>query len=280
MDSFFKVFKERLDLGKMDRKDSIATEIREKINKIQGKIFECTSWNDLKCSILVQNPIGNNGYNILVIGGKSGKSTKLSPVIINVEEDGTIIVEECGNGEGYNFREYPVGNFLNGSLVLCGESDCMVFENTGLRKFDFIESGRKYASLIKLNESHLWITGGNTYPWQEKSSTEIININGAQMGINLPFTVYNHCMLKFSQNKALLIGGNQNETTRSQKTWIIDLVDFNFTEGPSLIKGRQRHVCGKLNDEFGNEIIVVVGGKYENSVEVLNATLIDEWKLG
>ena len=232
--------------------------------------------------MLVEIPIGNDGYSILVIGGMSGngKNTKLSPVIINVEEDGTIIVEECGNKEGYNFREYPVGDFLNGSLFICEENDCMVFEKTRLRKLDFIESGRKYASSIKLNESHIWITGGNTYPSQEKSSTEIISHSGSQKGINLPFTIYDHCMLKFSQNKALLIGGNQNETQRSHKTWMIDLVDFNITEGPSLIKGRQRHFCGKINDEFGNEVIVVVGGKYEYSVEVLNTTLMDEWKLG
>ena len=131
-----------------------------------------------------------------------------------------------------------------------------------------------------LPESHIWITGGNTYPSKEKSSTEIISTSGSQKGINLPFTVYDHCMLKFSQNKALLISGNQNETQRSQKTWIIDLVDFNLTEGPSLIKGRHRHVCGKINDQFGNEVIVVVGGKYENSVEILNTTIMDEWKLG
>ena len=118
----------------------------------------------------------NDGYSILVIGGKGGKNNKLSPVIVNVEDEGAINIEECGNNEEYDFREYPVGDFLNGSLILCEENDCMVFEKTGVKKIDFVETGRKYASSIKLNESHLWITGGNTYPWQEKSSTEIINI--------------------------------------------------------------------------------------------------------
>ena len=47
MDSFFKGFKKQLDLSKMDEKDSIATEIRQKITKIQSEIFECTFGNEL-----------------------------------------------------------------------------------------------------------------------------------------------------------------------------------------------------------------------------------------
>ena len=221
------------------------------------------------------------GYNILVIGGKGGKNNKLSPVIINIEDEDKIYIEECGNNKDYDFREHPVGDFLNGSLVLCEESDCMVFEKTSISRLDFIENGRKYASSIKLNDSHLWITGGyhEIYPYQTQNSTEIINIKGSQKGINLPFSAYGHCMVKYSQNKALLIGGVQNKSRRSDKTWIIDLIDFNFAEGPSLIKGRQKHVCGKMNDEFGNEVIVAVGGQYENTVEILNTTLMDEWKL-
>ena len=213
----------------------------------------------------------------------NGKNTKLSPVIINVEEDGTIIVEECGNKEGYDIREYPIGDFINGSLVLCGEKDCMVFDKIQQRKFDFMERGRISASLIKLNESHLWITGGKTgltYLSQGLKSTELISINGAQESFNLPFTVYNHCMVKYSQSKALLIGGIQNETRKSDKTWIINLIDFNITEGPSLIKGRHKHVCGKMSDEFGNTIVVLVGGVDEYSVEILNTTMMDEWKPG
>ena len=43
MASFFKGFKEQLNLGKMDGKDSISTEFRQKFTKIQSEIFECTS---------------------------------------------------------------------------------------------------------------------------------------------------------------------------------------------------------------------------------------------
>ena len=41
--SFFKGFKEQLDLSKMDGKDSIATEFRHKFTKTQSDIFKCTS---------------------------------------------------------------------------------------------------------------------------------------------------------------------------------------------------------------------------------------------
>ena len=252
--------------------------------KSVSKVFELFEMTYKITFYADEDNIGSNSYSLLVIGGKSDNYNKLSPVMINVEKDDTIYVEECGNKEGYDFREYPVGDFLNSSLVLCGESDCLLFEKIGHRKINFTSnSKRKYASSIKLNESFLWITGGyhDTYPYQQLNSTEIISTGGAATeSINLPFTVYGHCMIKYSQNKVLLIGGVQNKTRRSERTWIIDLVDFNFTEGPLLIKGRHNPMCGKMKDKLGNTIIIVVGGQYENLVEVLNTTTMDEWKSG
>ena len=43
MEPFFKGFEKQVDLGKMDGKDSIATEFRQKFTKIQSEIYDCTS---------------------------------------------------------------------------------------------------------------------------------------------------------------------------------------------------------------------------------------------
>ena len=83
----------------------------------------------------------------------------------------------------------------------------------------------------------------------------------------------------------ILIGGKQNDTWTSDKTWIVDIDDdFQVTEGPLLNKGREDHWCGAVKDESGDIVIAVVGGQSEDSaedsVEFLNTDMMDKWTYG
>ena len=79
-----------------------------------------------------------------------------------------------------------------------------------------------------------------------------------------------------------MIGGKQNGEWDSDKTWIIDPKNgFNIAEGPSLKEGRQYHSCGKMEDVYGNVLVIVAGGDgWMDSVEILNTTLMKEWVEG
>ena len=63
--------------------------------------------------------------------------------------------------------------------------------------------------------------------------TDEVSVNGPA----LPFTISEHCMVKYDDNSIYIIGGKQNGVF-SNKTWIMDpRNDFQLREGPSLKYG-------------------------------------------
>ena len=211
-----------------------------------------------------------------------------SPKVISKNEDGRVRVEECFNRKQFNARWYAVGHFLKEGLVFCGgisinyegygenNDDCIVIKRLAIESFKMIENERTKASSVKLNETTMWITGGNGL-----YSTEFATISGSTKGIDLPFTISRHCMVKLESNVIFLIGGTQNDSSYSDKTWIIDMDnDFNLREGPLLNEGRKYPLCSQLKDDFGHDIIVVVAGNSGDTIEFLNVTLMDKWMYG
>ena len=158
---------------------------------------------------------------------------------------------------------------------------CEVIAETETQRFNTTANTRfTFASSVKLNQSTMWITGGSFSDEKHLNSTEIVTVIGSKAGVNLPFTVFGHCMVQYQPDAILLIGGRQNGHT-FDKTWIIDPTNgFEITEGPSLKKGRILHTCGKLEDKNGNVLVIVAGGFGIHSVEVLNTTTMQEWVKG
>ena len=202
---------------------------------------------------------------ILVIGGHTEyKSQNLHPTIILVNDNGQMKVEESGNRGDFKKIDKALGHFLDGNLVICPQSakDCTIIENDGTRKIE-MNVRRSNKALVNLNDSTMWITGGNT----REMSTEFISLNGSKKGDNLPFGIEYHCMVKYNPKHILMIGGNYRmqggkNVVATSKTWIIDTEqNFNITEGPQLNQGRNFHYCGKIKDAFGNVLIVVISGK-------------------
>ena len=141
--------------------------------------------------------------------------------------------------------------------------------------------GRMFASLIELNQSTLWVTGGTDAFFGPLASTELVTANTTTPDVNLPFTVSGHCMVRFSHDAFMLIGGNQDGVSNSVKTWIIDVNNrFNIGEGPSLNEGRETDSCGIMYDDYGHALIIVVGGLNILSVEILNTTIPSKWTQG
>ena len=100
-------------------------------------------------------------------------------------------------------------------------------------------------------------------------------------GRDLPFTISYHSIIQYDEKSIYIIGGRQNGSYFSNKTWIVDPTnEFKITEGPTLKKGRYRHGCAKMTLN-GRTILIVAGGWGAlDLVEVLDPSGNNVWTQG
>ena len=117
-------------------------------------------------------------------------------------------------------------------------------------------------------------------------TTEFVYASGkTTFGPTLDFTIKDHCMVKLSDNKIFIIGGEQNGDVSNQ-VWIVDPTkNFEMHRGQPLRKGRRFFSCATFDDAGKTKIIVAGGGSpSENSgdsVKILNPSLPNsEWTDG
>ena len=88
-------------------------------------------------------------------------------------------------------------------------------------------------------------------------------------------------MIQYDEKSIYIIGGRQNDSGFSNKTWIVDPTnEFKIKEGPSLKNGRRDHGCAKMTLN-GRTILVVAGGiGVQDSVEILDPSGNNVWTQG
>ena len=228
----------------------------------------------------------------MVAGG--GRDLPLEIIdLINSKLTSDIVVDENGSKLG------ATGGILQNQLLICGGHDGRSYYN-GTRNVSIIGMPshgfemmipRNHTSSIVLNESKIWVTGGNcdfggkyTLHQQYYKSTEIISLDQPTVsGPDLPFTVWGHSMVLVDPTTIYLIGGFQNDDS-SNKTWIIDPTNnFEIKAGPPLNFARLRHSCAKMR--IDGRIFLVVAAGFDDgpldSVELLDTTCPDQgWKMG
>ena len=190
------------------------------------------------------------------------------------------------------------GGLLQNSPIVCGgeddnysiSGDCVVIGQPEM-EMKMIEK-RKFAASVALDQSTLWIVGG----WNGCIVNNIIDINAiysstefikfgqpSVKGPDMPFKISGHSMIQYDEKSIYIIGGWQNDSRFSNKTWIVDPTnDFRITEGPSLKKGREFHGCAKMTLN-GRTLLVVAGGYtsgYLDSVEILDPSENNVWTPG
>ena len=191
------------------------------------------------------------GNTILVVKNSNDWNKHLS--IISLYEDDSTSIERCQLNIEHERRSF-FGEILDNKYVLCGgydtndiwQNDCKAIGVNGIKTFNMsYPTPRSWSIAVKLNQSAMLITGGY-YNNDDLFSTEIITTEGSHPGIDLPFTVYGHCMVQIKPNTIILIGGTQNGEWFSNKTWIIDTLNgFHITEGPTLKTGLSYPKCYK-----------------------------------
>ena len=155
-----------------------------------------------------------------------------------------------------------------------------------------LSQGRDRSASVVLKENILFVTGGlgrigNTGDLEDLNSMELISINGhIEHGPELPFTIYEHSMVKVTDNAVYMIGGcgqMKPEIPNGMfggRTWKIDPTDnFKITEGPSLSSRRHswwpKPACGQM--KINGRIFLVACGHWNsmggNSIKLLNISL-------
>ena len=144
---------------------------------------------------------------------------------------------------------------------------------------------RSFHSSVSLNNSMLWVMGGFiNNPLSQygrvhvTSSTEFVTREGAVNGPTLMMGAnVGHCPVLFPGNgNVYLIGGASSNGT---KVWVANPSNgFTFAQGPSFKNYRSRFTCGTMS--IGTKsIIVIAGGYYKSSVEILDP-LTNQWVAG
>ena len=183
--------------------------------------------------------------------------------------------------EDISYRFYSAGGLLESNPIICGGHDgndwlneCLLY---GTSQEIYMNSKRTGHSLVALNDSEIWVTGGSY--GNRLDTTEFITAHGAVNGPTLPEAVEFHCTVKFAEN-VYLIGGDTNYGA-TNNVWVANPSNGHiFLQGPSLITKRYHHGCGTMSIG-AKSIIVAAGGccNYLSSVEILDP-LSNQWVAG
>ena len=138
-----------------------------------------------------------------------------------------------------------IGGILQNQPLICGGFDRNLKNvNNGIilgsnQEIPLIK-GRRFASSVVLNETRLLVTGGMDETWKQLNSSEFISLDQPpEDGPKLPFTVSCHSMVQVDSTSTYLIGGYQQGSKLSEKTWIIDAKNnFVIKEGPPMNRSR------------------------------------------
>ena len=178
------------------------------------------------------------------------------------------------------------GGLLQNLPIVCGgfdnnyltSQDCVAI---GKPEMKMIEKRQGAASVALDHQRTLWIVGGDNGRY-ELRSTELIKLGQPSVkGPELPFKISGHSMIQYNEKSIFIIGGYQNGSFCSNKTWIVDPTNgFKIKEGPSLNNARNSHGCAKMTVN-GRIILVVAGGLGAlDSVEILDPLGNNVWTQG
>ena len=223
---------------------------------------------------------------MLIIGGVS----KVEGELIDLSGKNDL----CKSKQPFE-RWAAVGGVLNNSIIICGgksniggrHQNCTLLDDSD-KPFEIKMQEKRYgAASVVINDSSIWIVGGNNGE-NDLNSSEVISLHDnkgkSTKGFQFPFTITFHCMIQYAANSVFIIGGSQNGET-SINTWIVRFLNDEIVQikkGPELNHKRKLMSCSKMQDDSGNTKLIVAGGKDDtttlDSVEIL--ALGKNWIIG
>ena len=112
-----------------------------------------------------------------------------------------------------------------------------------------------------MNGTELFITGGSGNP--PLNSVEFASpITGSRLGPSMPINLAWHCMVSVNETTIMVIGGfSTGIPGRSPRTFLFNLDNNQWSNGPDLNIGRSSHSCAMVHDQHdGLPLVIVTGG--------------------
>jgi len=182
-----------------------------------------------------------------------------------------------------------IGGLSSNKLpFLCGGSDpfpsntCYTYEDSQWTESSSMKSKRAYAAASPSpfsNLDELFVVGGwNGFDFDALKSGEVYTNNSWHALYSLsPVLIMNHCMVLVNSTTVLMIGGEQNGTSYSSKTYFFNSEDNNWRDGPALKEGRNFPSCGKLKkDSQSSEYVVIVAGGADASSSITSIEVLED----
>lgn len=129
---------------------------------------------------------------------------------------------------------------------------------------------RSGASSIVTEDGQLIMIGGRrSWSWSDMSTeklknSEILNVfeSKIEKGFELPEAVSSHCSIRINATTAMVLGGGN-------KTYYVDLVTFQVTNGPEMLERRHSFGCALLRHN-NQDFVIAAGGFRKDTTEFLN----------
>ena len=193
-----------------------------------------------------------------------------------------------------------VSGFVNGEPTVCGgyypdtdtySKDCYRYDRVSN---DFVQVGNLYVAVAfaahapwQGGTESIITVGGQT---DEGEILDGIQVHGKIEAWNRPeLELTSSCMVHLFNDTYFLMGGRTNTEIYSDLSFLLKWIEQNSTfqvdSGPPLNCGRNRHMCGKIEDQ-DKKYIVVVGGQIQQgqirTCEYLefneSGSMNNEWK--
>ena len=160
---------------------------------------------------------------------------------------------------------------VNNTILSCTSYECWYLTNGHFKKGPTLNTGRKDAGAITINNT-LWLTGGYKDLYNNpESTTELVGLESTVKFVNLPQPLEAHCMIKVNDSMVMLTGGvdENGYINASQSTYLFDFSTNQWTHGPKLNNKWYRHGCSTF-DLNNSQILVVAQLREDFLVEFLN----------
>ena len=194
-----------------------------------------------------------------------------------------------------------VGGFTKDGPLLCGglhrrlrlygnyydtySNACFTLKGSRFVEADVkLQTARYDASAVVLPNGDLWIIGGKDDVNNYLSTSETMNLQGSQTGIELrdtdtygsPKPMAHHCSMMVNATTAFITGG----TWYTRETFFIDIHNWKFTEGPQMEKARAYHGCAVFMHNNINYAVVAGGYDYDKNLKSTEILDLDSETLG
>lgn len=224
----------------------------------------------------------------------------VTKVLTTASEDHTVSIivdldvtnEKAEDLQCMNWADHPLrsdgtaGGLIVNTPVICGGeyfNECFSIKQRNTEVYAYISVKRWDSAGIVLNDSVLWISGGeqNKLAWGMLDTSEYITHNSSSPGPNLPLPLKAHSMLSINDTHSMLIGGESSQKSIQDSTYYFNHVIQEWINGPKLIETRTYFTTGIVIDEYYmDKYIIAVGGMNNKQLDTTEILWKNEWLEG